>query len=367
MPLLDQDQFRAWNQALLDAFTTKAALEPLAKAARNMTVDQLALGEALDEIVMRLIRRADEEAWLHRLIAEAQSLRPHDPAIAKLAEDLPQVAEFLARDHFKVQFLRPPCQMALVNRHKLRTAVRDLHENPAGATVLVVGGEKASGKTYSRHYIGYLQRVKAAFHFVSVDLTRLKNPATGAVSAAAVGRAIASQLRLEGMPAPGQEQDAAWAPHFCDWLTGALDPAGQRCWIVIDGFGDVVVEPGVQYLVEELASRIDLNLHTLRLVLLDYEDLSAHLLRATYEWIDPIGETELADFFTELHRMRDPDATESVLTSRVMTSVTRVLAAVPLDTPRRLGELSRAVAAESQAIVAPASVNVPPPPPAGGK
>ncbi|MEM7125926.1 MAG: effector-associated domain EAD1-containing protein [Chloroflexota bacterium] len=69
------------QKALLDAFPTHAALAKMIRIQLNRPIDALAMGNNLDEIIFRLINRADQEGWHTDLIRAAKNANPTNIAL----------------------------------------------------------------------------------------------------------------------------------------------------------------------------------------------------------------------------------------------------------------------------------------------
>lgn len=64
------------HRALLDAYPTHAALNQMVRLHLNKNLDALALGDSLDEVLFKLIQRANSEGWRSELMHAAQAANP---------------------------------------------------------------------------------------------------------------------------------------------------------------------------------------------------------------------------------------------------------------------------------------------------
>jgi hypothetical protein len=353
MPL-DAQQFIRLKQALADAFSTKEILEPLARKARNKSLDQLALGDNLIAIIEKMIRLAEDEVWLSDLVNAAVELRQDHQELQRIQAELQPLLVLEEIDHYEVLLLRG--DRALVNRKALRQALRNMNQNAVqGKRILIVDGPPISGKTYSLQFISYLHTAIKSFKLAWIDLGRLALEEGGEIRPEALGRKIASQAGLEGMPARGQEQDARWVGQFCDWITGALADEDQIRYIVIDGFGSTLLPQGTHDLIHQLAIRVEINLSMLRLVLISYRNRDSLPLEVVagveYEYISPIDNAELISFFTRLYDDRKRMHQTEYSFNDVTKSVAAVLSQLPPQDSRRLVHLGEAVAKEAKKIL----------------
>jgi Trypsin-like peptidase domain/Effector-associated domain 1 len=250
---------------------------------------------------------------------------------------------------YEVRFLRK--NWALVDRHRLREALRDLYED--NSRILVVDGQGASGKSYSMYLISFLKKKMAIGKTARIDLFDLAQRAgEREVSPVDIGVSITAQWGLEGMPRLHNEQEARWTRHFCDWLTGKLANADALHWIVVDHFNKVPPNQGVDDLILEMASRIYSDLDMMRLVLLSYRkmnDLGSLVEGGNVELEDilPIGEDDLTEFFALEYEHRKQQHNVPYSAVDIVMSVAQVMRQVDPNSPRRLQRLREAVAAEA--------------------
>lgn len=363
MPPLRADDFEALKKALLDAFSSEAALAPVVRrASGGRSVEQVGTGADLGETVEKLIRRAADEAWVPTLLEEAVKERPQHEALARLRDDWRVGTRFggpggVGTNHYKALIL--PGKMVLIGRQPLRDAVRAL--DTGQVRVLVVDGDAETGKTYSLQYISYVAEALRTFRFAPVDLERVPKNAANKVDAFGLGAAIGDAL--VGMPAPAPPADlnlTTWIEQYCNELGRAL-PGDAVRWLILDSFHKVTSEQSAYDLIAALAMRAYLDLGTLRVVLLSYRDhewLKARVVGAVeYEQIASIGHVELIHFFSQLYTERtqvnDRPVDQAALVPEVIASVKRVLDSVPANGPRRLEALGRTTWVEVDRVVRP--------------
>jgi hypothetical protein len=361
MAQLTLEMFNSLRDGIRTSFSTKASLEPVAFAARDRSLDYLALGNSLEDIIDRLIRRADEEAWLGELLRALCNARPDSAELkafrsAWQADALAAVGA--AVDHFKVLML--PGRRALINRQALRDSLASL-VRPNGARVLAVDGDDESGKSYSVQYVGYLCEALANFQFFTVDLERVRRNANNKVDAQTIGEAISDALVGRIYDPPKDNNLTTWIDGYCNRLGREL-PAHQVRWLVIDSFRKVGVEQNAYDLIAALAMRTYRELFTLRLVLLSYRDVEWLKARVVgdvqYEWIAAIDNRHLAAFFGELwierHRRTGKPLDTAAVAPQISAAITRVLAKAAGAEARRLEVIGRSAWDEALTILAPA-------------
>jgi hypothetical protein len=363
MSTLSASEFTELKTALLDSFEQKSQMAELVRAAAGHSLDRVALGDDLKEIVAKVIQSAQSEQWLPALIETAWQARQGHPVLTRLHEAW-KVPAAAAVDCRKVLLL--PGKTVLIDRGPLRDALMTL-QDAGGSRVLIVDGDTESGKTYSVHYISYLASARRAFRYAYVDLERVTRNAHNKIDALTLGDAMALALLARTYAPPKDSNLFTWVDQYCLWLEQQL-PKNPVSWLVIDNFVKVGLDESTFDLVAEIAMRTYRNLDSIRLVLLSYRDRELLQSRVVgmveYERIGAIGRDDLVRFFGQLYldesarRGEPPDI--PVLAARVSASVTRVLATVPKNGARRLEVLCRNAWIEAESILRPPATAIDP-------
>jgi len=365
---LNPDQRARLLAALNDAFPTVASAEELALMATNKSLDQVALGADLSERIGVMIRRAEEEGWVARLLDQAILLRPEVAPLKALRVEFAALIVAERADHFAA------CRLLgnnfLVNRDSLRAGLHELADEESGIHIMAVQGPRGSGRTHSFQLVRYLAE-RIGFKVVWLDMEeRVRRAEAGKLEPEDLGRAIVDQmggLDLTHWPERQGEQAARWNLRFCDWLTGLLKTSDCTCWIVLDSFDRVLLQEGVEDLVRLLAARIETNLSQLRLVLLGYQDERLEELRPLVsggldeDMLTPqqrIGETDLLNFFIKLYEERlsrdgadlsSPQVRDKIVTGAA-TSTQTVMQQVDFTNEQHLRQLGPAVGREGRRV-----------------
>lgn len=349
MGLLSPSEVQALHGALVDTYNYDS-LMTLVMHTVGVNLERISLARDLDAVVTAVISEAESAGWLPQLLTEGSARRPHNQALSRLTATIEVRSALESPDPFQAHRVHGA---PMTDREDLRVALKRL-EMDDSARVLVVEGGSVSGKSYTLSLISYAAH-RRRFALAAVNLEKLARRETVPIKAPVVGRSIALQLGLIGMPEPSEEQESRWVTDFTDWLPGALSSDPRPRWVVLDGFSRVPVSQGTEALIEELSDRTYVNLTSLRLVLLAYA--KRDYLQCTvqgaidYEYIKPIPRRELeaglTSFFAEEYLERASLACTQVgneeLETRVATSVHRVLGHVKDDDPVRLLKLGRAV------------------------
>jgi hypothetical protein len=232
----------------------------------------------------------------------------------------------------------------MINRTKLRAALRDIN-NPFGKRILVIKGNDKSGKSHSIQLISYAYQMQGAFTLVTVDLEDLKrlSGSTKPIDPFYLAERIVAQLPgdFELPDPPRDAQWATWVIRFCEKLQKYGLRNLDTHWIVIDSFNNVPLEQAAFDLVKQLAHRINLTLTHFRLVLIGYtESLPSSVLPIVAEdSINPINEKHLIEFFYTAYKQSRKDPDEKAVEDAVWRLFDQVQPGEP-DFLERLGPLA---------------------------
>jgi hypothetical protein len=130
-------------------------------------------------------------------------------------------------------------------------------------------------------------------------LVKLQTPLEAFQLAETILDLLPPQYQVKLPDPPTDAQWPRWIMSFCNRLENAFQdkPPAQPIWLLIDTFHAVSLSQSATDLIRELAQRINVNLFSLRLVLLGFEDsmpaeVSNHLAE---EVIGPIGEDQIIE------------------------------------------------------------------------
>jgi len=141
--------------------------------------------------------------------------------------------------------------------------------------VLVVTGQRGSGKTYSKDFIGYLLQFDPAYQaqrnqLAYADLDQFVD------GLETLARRIGTALQLDPATLPprpkdDKEQDSRWVPDLFNWLVKGVNAGNTDVWwLVLDGFRVQTLPQAGLDLIDQLADYADNVTTRLRLVLLNY-------------------------------------------------------------------------------------------------
>ncbi|NEP20618.1 MAG: trypsin-like peptidase domain-containing protein [Moorea sp. SIO3I6] len=80
-------QYQQLTNALLDAFPSKSILAELVYFKFSKNLDSIAMGDNLKEIVFKLIKAAQAEGWVDKLIVGARESNPGNPTLFAFAQE----------------------------------------------------------------------------------------------------------------------------------------------------------------------------------------------------------------------------------------------------------------------------------------
>lgn len=346
---LTKDQRLTLRKELRDIYQNPDGVQELLDRLDRSFADISVQGSNFRQNLFAVIKAAEVEGWLLDLVKEMRQDVPVDSVLERLERDLVPLGPLPDVDYFEV--CRLTGRRVMVDRAELRATLR-LLSAPLGSRIMVVTGCKSSGKSHSVQLMSYLTEVRGGFSLIPIDLEAYARMlgADAIIQPSDIARALVRKLGYAFSPAdpPADAQWARWVLDFCeDFEAHALQDAGIR-WVVIDGFGSVVLTQATLDLVKELAVRIDRSLTRFRLVLLGYDDSfpPGVLPQVERESIGSIGERELTEFFIRAYRQLQIPCDEEDL----VDSVSRVLEDLDLGRedflfqlePRVFDELARA-------------------------
>jgi Effector-associated domain 1 len=324
MPLirLTPLQTRRTRDAILAAFPSSGQLDDLLLDLGKAYAELEIQGQNYRENILSIIRRAEAEDWVLKLVLEARKRVPADPEFEALERDLKPSAPPPNVDHFNI--CRLTGSYVMVDRSRLRSALREI-SRPLGKRILVVKGDPKTGKSHTLQLISYLQYVYGNFSLVPVDLeafVRTLGPAV-IVNPSDLATYLVDQLTWDWKvpDPPNDSQWARWVLEFCVKFEGRARQDQQVRWVVIDALNTTQLMQPTLDLIKELAHRINLSLPNYRLILLGFSDsLPATVLpNVEEEKIAPIGQQELIEFFArayqELNLPLDADKVADVVKS----------------------------------------------------
>ncbi len=198
-----------------------------------------------------------------------------------------------------------------VNRTSFRTQARSLTLQVTPRPILIVVGDKKTGKTYTTQYVRHLYLSVASFEYVTVGLAEGSGLAWGP-------RELAINL-LEGMGvnvqalAPSRMEPTTNAERWPYELAGIVLNEGlkltKRFWLLLDGFRGAELRPDTAKLIAALAQRIaDSSLFgaSYRLVLLGFDPSLLTVPRSVFETdnIQPFTDSDVRACILEIATKR---------------------------------------------------------------
>jgi hypothetical protein len=343
---LSPPQFKDLYNALHDDFTPDSLKRMLLEHANRRLDDIVSSASPYPEIVEEVLKRAELDRWTWDLIRAAIAANPGSQKLDEFIRKYPFYSPAKpppAIDPYRTPFVL--AKQVLIDREELRAALEELQKSD-GPRVLVVTGERASGKTYSCELVYYLANDFNPAHVaVYVDLDKdVREPD-------ALAETIVRQMGREVGKIPDRERDQKmrYALRLCDWITTHVRSAGPATyWLVFDGFRERIVLTETKELIEDLAVRAQTTLRQCRIVLLNYTDILPPQIKnaAGKEHIKRIERTELVQFFEQVNEMHANKYTSLELEGKVDVIIQEVedaIAAFPEGQNLRLQLINEAV------------------------
>jgi hypothetical protein len=323
---LAKDQREFLHRALQARYLTPASMENMLLLRLDRHFQHIVVaGSTYPQDVLAVIQAAEAEGWLLPLVRQLCHDVPADQELKALEAELAPLAPPPGVDHFDV------CRLGnrvMVDRKRLRDSLRQLSTTQS-ERIMVVTGEKSSGKSHSFQLISYLRAFRGGFSLALIDLEAYRQvldvTREPELTPDYIARTLVKKLQydLGRLEPPRDSQWARWVLDFCDDLEARAQEDDRWCWVVIDGFGSVPLAEATVDLIKDLAVRINKSLPQFRLILLGYGGGFTHdvLDHVTWESTEPIGIEELLEFFGRAYQQLRIPATND----KVVNTVTRVL------------------------------------------
>ena len=233
-------------------------------------------------------------------------------------------------------------RLPLLNRHALRSSLRDLVEGNFRA--LSVLGEPLSGKTYSLQFIHHVAKASGRL----VHTLDVRSQDLDAYGPGDLAEDLVEVLETAAVPPEKRSQTARWIKQLRNWTVEQFKTRLNDFWIVLDHFDDETVEEPTKRLIQQLIQRSEVG-RLPPIILLGYErpDEPERLERTIHrEEIGAIGKDEVERHYRSLladnGSQPDPEAVEAAV-----EAVYNQLGGDP-----EVGDLSRAVQAVDEALLA---------------
>jgi len=257
-------------EALIRLYTTRAAVERMVQLHLNQTLDQITTSqEGLSIVLFRLVQWAHAHGkfpelvravWLDTNGAREWAdvfgpfLRASPPSMLSAAN--PEDDWLLGEDVF-------------INRADLRQKLRGLRPG-AGKRVLIVRGERYTGKSYTLRLIQHVAQVRRE-QVACIDVADTFGT-TGTPGDFAVTLLRNLNLPHKDVPERDPQNPNRWPKELCPFLIGRLRSLQDPWWIVLDGCARAKLGAELWATIIQLCAEIQANLQQLRVALLDFDE-----------------------------------------------------------------------------------------------
>jgi hypothetical protein len=250
--------------------------------------------------VERVVWIADQEGWVWSLVDAAHAAAPLSNFLNAFIKAYPEYDPAKGvtpiADYLMAHTLRGG--RCFIDRTDLRGKLGLLRT--AESRVLIVTGDRRTGKTYTRELVNFVCDKIASYKAINADLDR------SPFDALALAEHLGAQLGLDRqtIPKQDQEQKTRFTLRLCDWLLSPIvGSANTTYWFIFDGFREQPLLPDTRDLLSELALRAEMYLKQVRIVLLNYsEDLPIDIIDYVLrEEVKMIGRQELCEFFNQVN------------------------------------------------------------------
>jgi hypothetical protein len=358
MATLSRDEFKTLHALMTSAYQSAAELRLLVTQSGENLDNLVPPTATLANAIPAVIKAAEGDGWLADLIDTMKQQKPMRADIQGFTLALPPPRTPAATVNPYVDRVIRRNKM-MVDRGPLRTAVRDMEQDPV-LRFLVVTGEEKTGKTWSRHFVTHIWERRGTFDLGWLDLADMyyRSSSLQPLTPEPVAMKLFSHLRLDQALVPGKDDEKyeRWSQRVCNELIRLLPGALPRQqWLMFDGFNAVPLHDGTIAFIEQFATLVESARTDLRVILIgwkgtlppDAEDLAVRdVCRA-------MTEDDVKDFFEPVHRQRLPGVTDEALARAVAESVANVKQAAARGAAYPNKALGDAVASEWARLMAP--------------
>src|SRR5262249_19560662 len=172
---LTPGEIQSFTKALADACTLDE-LQILVLFANGQTMDRYVPQTATKLLAFALVvKGASSKGWERQLLDKAVEFKPKNPLLRAFEAQYQSTVLPNPPDPSDAALLR--AKRLFIDREDLRARVKEL-KSAAAARVLVVHGERYSGKSHSRYLLDHLAENGGGFRTVVIDLVEdeIDNP-----------------------------------------------------------------------------------------------------------------------------------------------------------------------------------------------
>jgi Effector-associated domain 1 len=313
MGFLDENPFRSDDpvgrklmSALMDVYYQQPLVQQFANDA-GIPLAGIAWTGRMEDVWPELLHKAAGQRLLRTLISRIAA-HPEGGAIGVLgpllAEPVGTAANRVgtASDAYGLHLLGgAQVPRPFIDRVELRRLLRQFTEQDA-ERVLVVTGEKRTGKSYSWHLIRHIGFSVTGVEPFRIDLGDWVGPPMGPYD---VMESVAMRLALDGMPpreSLAQEDAQAWKLRV--WFLGQMRRLEVPCWLVLDGLDRAPLTESARRLIIAIVEATKNNeAGRLRIALLAGPRPDADDFQVLHDEIRPVPLHELRTFFDQASTM----------------------------------------------------------------
>jgi hypothetical protein len=266
-------------------------------------LEEIAVEGVKDTRIRRVVAVANREGWSETLVHTLRDFRSFNQGVqavmSRIEEDWANARPlpwYEPADPVHSLFI---FHGAFLDRENLRTYIRELLDEHGRRKVLVVDGGARTGKTYTWHYLKYLEEQRGGFRPIMVDF---KDWPLGP-SATELMQSLAYKIGItETVPDYPYAQPASKATLLTSWFIGQIGKNPDvRLLIVYDSVDFVPPAEDVRSLIDGLVRAAHLREAKFGLVLLGCHDaLAVDDQLMLYDKLLPIDKKAIVRFLGEV-------------------------------------------------------------------
>jgi hypothetical protein len=256
-------EIQALTAALYDGFPTRNDLELLLVFLGKRIEDYVTSSMAGALPYAAVVVAASRAGWVAILLQQARTMRDTNQLLLAFENQYRSTGFPLPADPYCAPVLR--AKRPFIDRQGLRDRMAELAS--AGASrVLVVEGERYSGKSYTRFLVEHLARNPGGFRQIVVDLIEDAITKPDELAHTLVMKMGGDPVSL---PIQGVTTAARYGLILAAAVQSEVNRLGSHIWVVFDGLARPGVLPETIELVLDIAKRAELEVPELRVILLE--------------------------------------------------------------------------------------------------
>jgi hypothetical protein len=294
------------------AFPVAANFQLLVNAARAGSWNAIVpVNSTPASAITLVVESADGQGWLRNLVLGLHAQMPNRPELSVVLAEIDRAAPLRTVTSPFDEVLLESGRL-FVNRRELRNHLLELTD-PAGTPILLVDGERQSGKTFSYYLINHVAPCKgyAVSRFMMGRLPKPDELADEILSRIGVNKLL---------PPIGVESAERWAEKLADIVARAIEERAVPRILVFDEFSDTPLPDGTTSFIVRLVKYSDEEMRRhLRVVLMRFRAALPSELDdiALRDYVKPFSATDMAAAVMQIAKAQNWSVSEGAVSAKI--------------------------------------------------